>query len=127
MSSEDGAATWAYQWTPPACPDGTTLDIAYEVFLSVSSISDVELRFVDVLDGRSADRTGNFQTQFFPGPGRGILAGVSPAGRDDSSAYIYSTVASLDFPPYATSMSSEPDTSSISQTYTVRLGPGVER
>lgn len=139
-------------WTPPGCPDGTTLGIEYEAFVSLdsrqlaatrlsvsrmsSSDPDVEVGIVDVLDGRGAaaaagGRAANFQTRFFPGPRRGILASVSPAGRgggdDGTAAYIYSTVSDPDFPPSASSMSSDPETLSVSQTYTVQLGPGVGR
>lgn len=153
LSFLEGIATWTYLWTPPGCPGGTTLGIAYEAFLSLdsrqlaatrlsvsstssmssssSSDPDVEVGIVDVLDGRGAaagGRTANFQTRFFPGPRRGILASVSPAGRGDgTAAYIYSTVSDPDFPPSASSMSSDPEALSVSQTYTVQLGPGVGR
>lgn len=152
LSFLEGLATWTYVWTPPGCPDGTTLGIEYEAFVSLdsrqlaatrlsvsrmsSSDPDVEVGIVDVLDGRGAaaaagGRAANFQTRFFPGPRRGILASVSPAGRgggdDGTAAYIYSTVSDPDFPPSASSMSSDPETLSVSQTYTVQLGPGVGR
>lgn len=91
------------------------------VKLSVSSNSSVEILITDVLDGHSADRTSGAEPRFFP-PKRAILTSVKPNGVDDVTAYIYSTVRG-DLPQYQKGLSSDPDTKSISQTYSVRLDP----
>lgn len=120
-------------WSPPACPEGVALRISYEAFLSldqrqigavklsVSSDSSVDILVTDVLDGHSADQTSGAEPRFFP-PKRAILTSVKPNGVDDVTAYIYSTVRG-DLPQYQKGLSSDPDTKSISQTYSLRLDP----
>lgn len=92
--------------------------------LSVSSDSSVEILVTDVLDGHSADRTSAAEPRFFP-PKRAILTSVKPNGVDDVTAYIYSTVRG-DLPQFQKGLSSDPDTKSISQSYSVRLDPDVK-
>lgn len=91
--------------------------------LSVSSNSSVEILITDILDGHSADRTSDAEPRFFP-PKRAILTSVKPNGVDDVTAYIYSTVRG-DLPQYQKGLSSDPDTKSVSQSYSVRLDPAV--
>lgn len=93
------------------------------VKLSVSSDSSVEILITDVLDGHSADRTSDAEPRFFP-PKRAILTSVKPNGVDDVTAHIYSTVRG-DLPQYQKGLSSDPDTKSVSQSYSVRLDPAV--
>lgn len=92
--------------------------------LSVSSDSSVEILVTDLLDGHSADRTSAAEPRFFP-PKRAILTSVKPNGVDDVTAYIYSTVRG-DLPQFQKGLSTDPDTKSISQSYSVRLDPAVK-
>ncbi|KAG6357599.1 hypothetical protein INS49_013476 [Diaporthe citri] len=136
LSFSTGIATWDYVWSPSACPENVALRISYEAFLSlderqigavklsVSSNSSVEILITDILDGHSADRTLDAEPRFFP-PKRAILTSVKPIGVDDITAYIYSTVRG-DLPQYQKGLSSDPDTKSISQSYSVRLDPAVK-
>lgn len=122
-------------WSPSACPENVALKISYEAFLSlderqvgavklsVSSNSSVEILITDILDGHSANRTSGAEPRFFP-PKRAILTSVKPNGVDNVTAYIYSTVRG-DLPQYQKGLSSDPDTKSISQSYSVRLDPAV--
>lgn len=134
--SSTGIATWDYVWSPPTCSEGIELKVSYEAFLSlderhigavklsVSSNSIVEILLTDVLDGHSATRTSDPEPRFFP-PRRAILTAVKPKGVEDVTAYVYSTVRG-DLPQFQKGLSSDPDTKSISQTYSVTLDPAVE-
>ncbi|KAL2274279.1 hypothetical protein FJTKL_03533 [Diaporthe vaccinii] len=136
LSFSTGIATWDYVWSPSACPEHVALRISYEAFLSlderqigavklsVSSNSSVEILITDILDGHSADRTSDAEPRFFP-PKRAALTSVRPNGVDDVTAYIYSIVRG-DLPQYQKGLSSDPDTKSISQSYSVRLDPAVK-
>lgn len=127
---------WDYVWSPSECPENVTLRISYEAFLSlderqigavklsVSSDSTVEILITDVLDGHSANRTSGAEPRFFP-PKQAILTSVKPDSLDDTTAYIYSRVRG-DLPQYQKALSSDPDSKSISQTYSVRLDPDVK-
>lgn len=94
------------------------------VKLSISSSSSVEILLTDVLDGHSADRTSDAEPRFFP-PRRAILTSVKPNGAEDVTAYVYSTVRG-DLPQFQKGLSADPDTKSISQTYSVTLEQAVE-
>lgn len=134
--SSTGIATWDYVWSPSTCSDDIELKVSYEAFLSldehhigavklsVSSNSIVEILLTDVLDGHSASRTSDTEPRFFP-PRRAILTAVKPKGVEDITAYIYSTVRG-DLPQFQKGLSSDPDTKSISQTYSVTLDPAVK-
>lgn len=134
--SSTGVATWDYMWSPPTCSEDTELKVSYEAFLSlderyigavklsVSSNSIVEILLTDVLDGHSASRTSNPEPRFFP-PRRAILTAIKPEGVEDVTAYVYSTVRG-DLPQFQKGLSSDPDTKSISQTYSMTLDPAVK-
>lgn len=134
--SSTGIATWDYVWSPSTCSENIELKVSYEAFLSlderhigavklsVSSNSLVEILLTDVLDGHSATRTSDPEPRFFP-PRRAILTAVKPEGVEDVTAYVYSTVRG-DLPQFQKGLSSDPDTKSISQTYSVTLDPAVE-
>lgn len=94
------------------------------VKLSVSSDSSVEILVTDVLDGHSADRISGVEPRFFP-PRRAILTSVKPEGVENVPAYLYSTVRG-DLPQFQKGLSSDPDTKSISQTYSLTLDPAVK-
>lgn len=91
--------------------------------LSVSSDSSVEILVTDVLNGHSADRTSDAEPRFFP-PRRAILTSLKPNGVDDVIAYVYSTVRG-DLPQFQKGLSSDPDTKSISQSYSLALDTAV--
>lgn len=122
-------------WSPASCSEDVALRISYEAFLSlderqigvvklsVSSDSNVEILVTDVLDGHSATRTSDAEPRFFP-PRRAILTSLKPNGVDDVTAYIYSTVRG-DLPQFQKGLSSDPDTKSISQSYSLTLDPDV--
>lgn len=122
-------------WSPSACSGNVALRVSYEAFLSlderqigavklsVSSESSVEIILTDVLDGHSADRTSGVEPRFFP-PRRAILTSLKPNGVDNVTAYIYSTVRG-DLPQFQKGLSSDPDTKSISQSYSVTIDPEV--
>lgn len=122
-------------WSPAACSENVALRISYEAFLSldehqigavklsVRSDSSVEILVTDVLDGHSATRTSGAEPRFFP-PRRAILTSLKPNGVDDVTAYIYSTVRG-DLPQFQKGLSSDPDTKSISQSYSLTLDSAV--
>lgn len=91
--------------------------------LSVSSDSSVDILVTDILDGHSAIRTSDAEPRFFP-PRRAILTSLKPNGVDDVTAYVYSTVRG-DLPQFQKGLSSDPDTKSISQSYSLTLDPAV--
>lgn len=93
------------------------------VKLSVSSDSSVEILVTDVFDGHSADRTSDAEPRLFP-PRRAILTSLKPDGVDDVTAYVYSTVRG-DLPQFQKGLSSDPDTKSVSQSYSLTLDPAV--
>lgn len=123
-------------WSPPTCSEDVALKISYEAFLSlderhvgavklsVSSNSEVEILITDILDGHSADRTSDAEPRFFP-PKRAILTSLKPKGVEDVSAIIFSTIRGDDLPRFQKGLSADPDTKSISQTYTVTLDPDL--
>lgn len=94
------------------------------VKLSVSSESSVDIILTDVLDGHSADRTSGVEPRFFP-PRRAILTSLKPNGVDNVTVYVYSTVRG-DLPQFQKGLSSDPDTKSISQSYSVKLDPEIK-
>lgn len=122
-------------WSPAACSENVALRISYEAFLSlderqigavklsVSSDSNVDILVTDILDGHSATRTSGAEPRFFP-PRRAILTSLKPNGVDDVIAYVYSTVRG-DLPQFQKGLSSDPDTKSISQSYSLTLDPAV--
>lgn len=122
-------------WSPAACSENVALRISYEAFLSlderqigavklsVSSDSSVDILVTDILDGHSAIRTSDAEPRFFP-PRRAILTSLKPNGVDDVTAYVYSTVRG-DLPQFQKGLSSDPDTKSISQSYSLTLDPAV--
>lgn len=122
-------------WSPAACSENVALRISYEAFLSlderqigavklsVSSDSSVDILVTDILDGHSATRTSGAEPRFFP-PRRAILMSLKPIGVDDVITYVYSTVRG-DLPQFQKGLSSDPDTKSISQSYSLTLDPAV--
>lgn len=123
-------------WSPAACSENVALKISYEAFLSlderqigavklsVSSDSSVDILVTDILDGHSATRTSGAEPRFFP-PRRAILTSLKPNGVEDVTAYVYSTVRGDDLPQFQKGLSSDPDTKSISQSYSLTLDPAV--
>lgn len=92
--------------------------------LSVSSNSEIEILVSDVLDGHSANRTSDAEPRFFP-PRRAILTSLNPKGVEEVSAIIFSTIRGDDLPQFQKGLSADPDTKSISQTYSVTLDPDL--
>lgn len=136
FSFSTGIATWDYVWSPSTCSEDVALKISYESFLSlderhigavklsVSSNSEVEILITDFLDGHSAHRTSDADPRFFPSR-RSILTSLKPQGVDDVAAIVFSKVRGDDLPQFQKGLSADPDTKSISQTFSLTLDPDV--
>ncbi|KAG8162857.1 hypothetical protein KVR01_007335 [Diaporthe batatas] len=136
FSFSTGIATWDYVWSPSTCSEDIALKVSYEAFLSlderhiaavklaVSSNSEVEILVTDVLDGHSASRTSDAEPRFFP-PKKAILTSVKPAGVEDVSAFVFSTMRGDDLPKFQKGLSADPNTKTISQSYSVTLDPDL--
>ncbi|GME45719.1 glycosyl hydrolase family 65 central catalytic domain-containing protein, partial [Neofusicoccum parvum] len=134
ISFTSGLATWSYAWAPAGCAGNASLNIHYESFLStdkrqlaavklsVSSSHALEIGVVDVLDGRSANRTTLAEKKALP-ESNSIMAAVHPTGLQNVAAYVRSTVTGAG---QASRSETQNGTSTISQHYRLRLTPNTE-
>ncbi|KAI9815415.1 MAG: hypothetical protein M1832_005485 [Thelocarpon impressellum] len=102
LSFKDGVANWSYTWAPQGA-NSSEFKISYTLFLSrdrpnaaavraeIVSSRDVTGTVTDLLDGRSAVRSipaGNAMDQ----DASSIYSAVTPAGLDNITAYVFSSV-----------------------------------
>ncbi|KAF3231844.1 alpha,alpha-trehalase ath1 [Orbilia oligospora] len=137
MSLRNGIIKTSLTWSPAG---GCTYDLTYTVManrfranvgyiqLDVVASHDVEVSFLDLLDGRGALRTWPAGTGMEMGAENIIWSAVHPHGLPDITAYVYSTVK---FSGTASGRASgenikwvPKDVSSISQVFKSRLTAG---
>ncbi|KAK6341595.1 alpha,alpha-trehalase ath1 [Orbilia brochopaga] len=101
MSLRNGVVTTSVTWNPPGnCQYNLTYTIMASRFrpnvgylqLDVVTNHDVQVSFLDLIDGRGALRTWPAGTGMEEGAENIIWSGVHPEGLPDITAYVYSTV-----------------------------------